>query len=257
MKKARMLGLFEFYSSDLKKQIIIRSKKSTALLVYFILNENNSFSRVQLADLLWGEFDEKRARHNLRQCILELKRYLPEDSIISSRHYLKFNREHVECDVNSLKSYCQSNSIEKMEKALNLYKGELMQDFYLDSQQFDFWLDEKRFEIYELVRSNMSQLLYIYIQKKYYLKAILLARRMLSLDPLNENIHQVLMHLYAQQGRRSEAIKQYQHCRSILFKELSLEPTSKTQQLHNQLTSQSNVFPLLKDNVESIKSLVL
>jgi DNA-binding SARP family transcriptional activator len=61
------------------------------------------------------------------------------------------------------------------------------------------------------------------------------ARRWLALDPLHEPAHRQLMQLYAQTGRRSAALRQYEECVRILDEELGLAPAEETTALYEQI----------------------
>lgn len=65
--------------------------------------------------------------------------------------------------------------------------------------------------------------------------AIQTAIRLLAIDPLEEAVHRALMRLYARQGRRAAALRQYQVCVGVLQRELGAEPETATKQLYRQL----------------------
>jgi hypothetical protein len=59
--------------------------------------------------------------------------------------------------------------------------------------------------------------------------------RLLGLDPLQEAVHRTLMRLYARQGRRGAALKQYQVCVGVLQRELGTTPEAETRKLYQEL----------------------
>src|SRR5205807_6599424 len=75
------------------------------------------------------------------------------------------------------------------------------------------------------------------------------ARRWLSLDPLHEPAHRMVMQLYAANGQRAEALRQYQECVTILDTELAAPPEKATTALYeaikaNTITSLSKTAAL-------------
>jgi AAA ATPase domain/Bacterial transcriptional activator domain len=66
-------------------------------------------------------------------------------------------------------------------------------------------------------------------------RAIQTAVRLLGLDPLQEAVHRTLMRLYARQGRRGAALKQYQLCVDVLQRELGTAPEAEAKQLYQDL----------------------
>ncbi len=65
--------------------------------------------------------------------------------------------------------------------------------------------------------------------------AIQIAFRLLSLDPLQEDIHRLLMRLFLQQGRRGAALEQYRFCRLVLKQELDEAPTAETEVVYRAI----------------------
>ncbi len=61
------------------------------------------------------------------------------------------------------------------------------------------------------------------------------AHRWLALDPLHEPAHRALMRLYAQNGSRNAALRQYRECARILAAELQIGPDAETEALHAQI----------------------
>jgi two-component SAPR family response regulator len=59
-------------------------------------------------------------------------------------------------------------------------------------------------------------------------------RRALEIDALREDVHRHVIRCYAEAGRRSDAMAQYQRCREILRQELGLEPSTETERLYEQ-----------------------
>ena len=58
---------------------------------------------------------------------------------------------------------------------------------------------------------------------------------LLSLEPLQEGAHRELMGCYARSGRYTEALRQYQLCRTVLRRELDLAPDPATEALYRDL----------------------
>ena len=65
--------------------------------------------------------------------------------------------------------------------------------------------------------------------------ALAYARRLVTLDPLNESAHRQLMQVYSQLGQHTAALKQYQTLEQTLRKELGLDPQPETRALYKQI----------------------
>jgi chromosomal replication initiation ATPase DnaA len=64
------------------------------------------------------------------------------------------------------------------------------------------------------------------------------AQHQIELDPWPEEAHRQLMRLLVRGGQRSAALAQYETCRRILVRDLSVEPEAETTALYEQIRDQ-------------------
>jgi len=74
-----------------------------------------------------------------------------------------------------------------------------------------------------------------YLKTSCYEEAAKWATAMLKENRCDEAAHRQLIQIYAAQGRRSEALQQYQRCERVLREELSVQPLPETQTLFQAL----------------------
>ena len=70
-----------------------------------------------------------------------------------------------------------------------------------------------------------------YLGVSCYEDAVKWASRILKENRCDENAHRKIMHAYAFQGRRDEALRQYQSCEHTLREELAMTPVPETTRL--------------------------
>jgi DNA-binding SARP family transcriptional activator len=70
-----------------------------------------------------------------------------------------------------------------------------------------------------------------YLKVKRYEDAERWATALLKENHCDEATHRKLMQIYAAQGRRSEALQQFQRCERVLNEELSVQPLPETVQV--------------------------
>src|SRR4029453_11469949 len=109
-----------------------------------------------------------------------------------------------------------------LERAAALYRGELLEGFGLQEAPFEEWLLAERERLRELAIEALAKLLRHHRTTGATEAAGQTALRLLVLDPLQEPVHRTLMRLYAQLGRRSSALRQYQVCVGALQRELGV-----------------------------------
>jgi adenylate cyclase len=70
--------------------------------------------------------------------------------------------------------------------------------------------------------------------------ALATAQRLLELDPTREDTHRALMRLYVLHGDRAQALRQYQLCRDLLWRGLSVKPEPETERLFQEIKSSTS-----------------
>jgi hypothetical protein len=153
-------------------------KKVLALLCYLAADGGNR-PRRELAELLWPQSDERRARTDLRSVLTSLRKTLGEAGARSDAHgdgvrtlalerdLLGLEPRGVELDLRALEaavSLVRSETSEpslgggqvhydvghldliaRLEGALEVYRGEFMEGFSLEgAPEFDLWLEAER-----------------------------------------------------------------------------------------------------------------
>jgi DNA-binding SARP family transcriptional activator len=94
----------------------------------------------------------------------------------------------------------------------------------------------ERERLRELAVETLARLLRHYQARPVAVAAAIhSALRLLRLDRTQEVVHRTLIRLYTRQGRRAEALRQYQRCVSALRDELGIEPEPETVLLHHEI----------------------
>ncbi|MBA2389228.1 MAG: tetratricopeptide repeat protein [Geodermatophilaceae bacterium] len=127
-----------------------------------------------------------------------------------------------------------------LSEAVALARGEFMAGFTLpDSPDFDDWQRYEREGLRRELAGALERLARLMGRnaEKNIEQAIAYARRWLSLDPLHEPAHRLLMQLYAQCGQRQAAFQQYHECARVLEADLGVAPSEETTILHERIRS--------------------
>jgi ABC-type oligopeptide transport system substrate-binding subunit/DNA-binding SARP family transcriptional activator len=211
------------------------SHKALALLGYLAAHDH-PLTRAHLADLLWSDKSETRARGNLRRVLHNLAQLLP-DCLTIERDTVQLCRSaDFWVDLRAFEELCAQNTPTALTAAAELYRDELMAGIFLDdAPEFETWLVTER----ERWRGRLVQVLRVLIahhtERGEYAQGLRFAARLLALDPWREEAHRSLMRLFALSGQRSDALAQYETCRRTLAQELHLEPDAETNTLFEQI----------------------
>ena len=141
---------------------------------------------------------------------------------------------NMEIDAVSLVSLSKSNDVSALRRAANLYQGEFLADGSIGDPLFEEWLAVERSRFRDLMISILDRLLTLELP----VERVVLAKRLLALDPLREASHLSLMKAYADSGERSMALQHYSACRDLLKSELNVQPGHDIEQLRLRLTNE-------------------
>ncbi|KAA3663367.1 MAG: hypothetical protein DWQ04_10880 [Chloroflexi bacterium] len=238
MNSLKILVLGNLILSSNGQPINLVSNKARALLVYLAVSKQ-THSRSHLAGLFWGGMPEDRARANLRLSLSKIKRAAgpcftaTRGSITFSPpqdYFLDFDEFGKRTAVLSTADSTQIDSM------IDLYRGPFLQDFYVaNAPEFENWISGERERIRQTMRKTLLQLIDSAEQRQAFDQGIVYARKMLLLEPWDEDAHFRLMIFLAQSGQRSAALMQYKAYVDVLADELGIPPAPRIAELAEQI----------------------
>ena len=239
------ISLFGNLEISFAGQLVTTVNKSRlqSLIAYLILHGDAPQPRERLAFLLWPASSESQARTNLRQLLHHLKRALPaECNFLVTDHFSVHWRLDPSCAIDVVEfqtAIAQAGSaqtendrareIQALTTAAQLYEDDLLPGIYED------WLTPLREEYRKRVSEALRRLATLFEEQKQYAAAIPHAERLVTLDPLGESHHQLLIRLHAANQDRSSALLAYHQCKRVLRRELGVEPGPATVDLFERI----------------------
>ena len=239
--QVQLLGGFAV-RTDPGEACVVSSRKARALLAYLTLPAGRFHSRQKLTALLGGGSRESQAQPSFRQALAALRRTIGSaisEALVSEGDAMALAAASVTTDVADFEKAAADGSVSALELASGLYRGDLLDGLSVDEPPFEEWLLSERERLRELVLDVLARLLRERVRTNRAEAAIQTALRILSIDPLQEVAHRTLMQLFADQGRRSAALRQYQQCAGWLARELGTQPEQSTQELYQSILRQS------------------
>ena len=248
-----LFGMSAIYLHD--KTVSLKTNKSQALL-YYLASNRGFHSRDLLADLFWPNMQTQQARKNLRDALSHLRGQIG-DYLLVDRQKLALNTAlPYESDVEKFLYHIAqgklTHNLALVEAGLVYYQGEFLAGLHLlDAATFEGWRSRQR-EIYARdVLDAMTWLATTYYENQKYLEGITIARRILVLEPWQENIHRLLMALFVYTGNQVAAIRQYEICRQQLASAMGIAPSLETEQLYTQI--RQGTFPPATPNTTAAR----
>ncbi|MBE0686415.1 MAG: hypothetical protein IH585_10475, partial [Anaerolineaceae bacterium] len=249
-----LLGPFRvhFDGSDLSD--FLRTRKERALLAYLAEEPPRQQPREKVAEILWPNRPETYARMNLRQALLGLRKAFGGEEQTNSflevaDEIIQFDHQQVWMDTHSFSQYIENSNghphielhncqecMNQLEEAVEMYRGDFLSDLILsDATAFQEWAVFNRERYFRCMINALQALSKAYFHRSNFDQAHKYAWQYVELAPLEESAHRLLMRLLTKSGRRNAALQQYQLCKSIIARELGIEPSPETQNLYNMI----------------------
>jgi DNA-binding SARP family transcriptional activator len=222
--------------------LTIAPRKSRALLAYLAIAGPRAQSRDMLGALLWGDVPEEQARQSLRKALSDLRQALSgaEPAPLSTgSETVELIAEKV--DVREFERLARDGRPEALRAAMALYRGDLLEGFRVAEPAFEEWLARERERFRQLAMQAFERLLGHEHDAGRTEAMVEVALRLLALSPTHEGAHRSLIRLYARQGRRDAALRQYRACADALWRELRARPEPETEQTHREVLAGSTV----------------
>ena len=221
------------------------SVKARGLICYLAITGRPQ-TRLKLAGMFWGEKPEADALRSLRVDLTKIRKYLAP-YIEANRQTIAFksnsshwiDTETFEHHLRLVQSADGAAARTHLREAVQLYTGDFLEGYEAgDAYDFEEWLAAQRESYQSQVLAALDKLIEIHTEFGEYEAAVESAQHILRIDPWREETHRLLMWLYVQNGQRGAALRQFETCRSVLEKEVGVEPEQATLQLWQQIKEQ-------------------
>lgn len=213
-----------------------RTSKTEELMAYLVHHRGKPVDRDRILESLWGEVNADRASGQFNTTVYYLRKNLSTiglDGIVQNeRGYYRIQMSRLDCDYDQFQQMVSvgipahgGNTKEYEEKIAKLY-----QTGYLQGNDYP-WAEETRSRLESEYIRILLQIYEHYVQEREFSSAVNLLKKILACNPLNEDIHAKLIHVYVLAGDRVSAMKQYDFLKRMLQTEFGIEPKESVKQL--------------------------
>lgn len=220
-----------------------RTRRAAVLLAYLAIFKHRSHPREEIGAMLWPEDDPPTVRTRLRLALASLRRQfeppsLPKGSVfLNVGDALQMNAEMVGTDVEEFerlitqagRQESRPEQRDALQRAVALYRGELLPGFTED------WIFAERTRLADLHQGALQQLTTLCDD---WNQAVFYARKLLVLDPWQEEVHLQIMRGYLDTGNPRAALRQFEELIAALD-EIGEEPGPEALDLAEEAKSAS------------------
>lgn len=202
-----------------------RNRRAADLVKLLAMTRGHAVHREQLMEALWPSLTVDAAAANLRKAVHYARRALGSEDAVraSSGMLVLWNEATVDAD-GFLEAARAANDVASAELAIARWPGEP-----IPADRYEPWAEELREHFLELHRRMLR-----------------MAERwdeVLALDPTDEEAHRALMQRHLDDGRRREAIRQFEQLRDALREHMGVGPDPQTVALYEKVLDMEGAEP--------------
>ncbi len=238
MLQLKLFGSFELTGPE--GRVAFPSAKLSAFLAYLAL-ARKPIARDEITELLWGSHFEEQARQNFRQALARLRKAVGGDAILADDQTVQLAHAAATSDVRRFETLVQDGSAGALREAADLLDGDLLAGIDLKEQAWEEWLSAERRRFSNIACDTLEKLGPRVLAEGHPGEALRWAEAAIRRDIFREDAHRLALHAFAALGRRSEAVKHYQHLAERLKQELGTEPEAATRQAYEQIRSRGEL----------------
>ena len=242
-----MLGGFKIVIDDkIVADSINRSNRIWNLLSYLIVNRSRDIPQSELIEAIWPDEDTDSPGSSLKTLVYRVRGMLLSELgeevplILSQRNSYSWNSEY-ECvlDVEEFEKCCARASdtrrtneqrMEDYKSAANMYKGD-----FLPKLSDQLWVIPLEAHYHSLFVNAVKEYVNLLFLSERYMDAEEVCAKALKIEPLDENLHTLLILTYAKQGNDSAALSQYEVATDQLYRNLGVQPSEELRDVYIEL----------------------
>lgn len=249
-----MLHLCLFGHMSLSKRIgsapwqtVNLSGRTGGLLAYLALGKGRFFARSELMAILWSDQVEATSG-SFNTTLWRLRRALARQPLGQTGLVVcdgsgavgLCTRAEMQLDVDEFvrlvgpgqgkpMELLDEIDIENLRQGVSLYRDDILAGFAED------WALRAREQYRRMYLNALGRLMHVSTLAGDYAGAIHYGQSILDRDPLREDVHRELMHLFLLSGQRAMALRQFELCRDTLRKELAIQPMRETLAVYQRI----------------------
>ena len=216
-----LIGGFALWRGGREFGIATSGQRLIALLAL----RDRPVGRIHVAGTLWPDYPAERSLADLRTALWRVNQNSCQ-VIDATPSFLRLAAD-IDVDVHNLAAFARRlNQKRTAPEPIDLDSvpladlvGDLLPDWY------DDWLQDEREGLRQTRLHALESLAHGLSASGRYADAIQAALAAIRLEPLRETAHRILIEIHLAEGNRSEACRQFQRCRRLLWEELGVEPS--------------------------------
>jgi predicted ATPase/DNA-binding SARP family transcriptional activator/lipopolysaccharide biosynthesis regulator YciM len=238
MLEIRLLGQFNVQLDGHTVELTSRSAQS--LLVFLLFNRASRIRREKVSGILWPDFEDTKARKNLRQDLWRLRKTIGSEYFFADRVSIGFEAgETCQLDIASLEDESLwSRASEELVQQVAEYGGELLPGFY------DEWVLLERERLNAIYEYHIRLLITRLLEEHRWLEAVHCSEGWIARGECPEPAYRSLLIAYCGLGDIPKVSQSFSRCEDALAQDLGVDPSADTIDLYKRILAEdATVLP--------------
>lgn len=223
---------------------INRSMKLWNVLCYLIMHRDRDVPQSELIELFWNEDNSANPANALKTLLYRLRGMLEpvfgDTEPILSRHGAYGWNPQVKCELDidefdARVSAAQSSGskeaqLEAYRRAVAVYKGD-----FLPKLGGQIWVVPVAARYHLMYLSAVKHLADLLCKNEQFEEMHEVCSRAVELEPLDEQLHALIITALLRQGKYNAAHKHYDYATDLLYRNLGVRPSEELRMLYNEI----------------------
>jgi DNA-binding SARP family transcriptional activator len=228
--EVRLLGGFEIREDRAPlAPTALRRRRPTDLLKLIASSPRRALTREEAMEALWPGKDPESAANNLHRALHDLRQMFKASCVVLEKGVVRLTEE-TRTDVEEFERCAQSNDPDLLLNGLELYRGHLCPD-----DPYSEWLDQRRRELKQRFIDCAFKIARRCFAGGQDAGVIDVLRRLLALEPAEEEAHCLMMRALTRSGRRHDALRQFDALVQALKEASDAEPAAESRALYERI----------------------
>ncbi len=260
-----LFGSMSIATDEDSDKTVAISGRCANLLAYLALGHRRYFSRAELLGSLWPERSSATSAGSFNTALWRLRRLIERPPLkhgalimCDRRGAIGLNGPAgVWLDVEEFERLIAPGLAKPTERlsdadidglcqGVALYKSDILLDVT------DDWALREREKHRRNYLNALWRLMQLATIRRDYAEGIRHAQAILDSDPLREDVHRELMQLFVLGGQRAQALRQFEHCRELLRRELAIQPMRETMTLYQKIANSAVGHAMADEPIEAV-----
>lgn len=221
--------------------------KAKELLLYLVIHRNRFVPKEEICQALWPQADAKQADRDFKVALNHLLKVIEPNRNAREKSYFILRRQTmyqlnphagIHADFLRFHQYKEAGFQEKVPelamvqllKAARLYKGKLFEE-----KRSTDWLLAERDQYEQHYLHILERLAQTSIRLRQYTNTLTWAEQLVRLDPTWEEAYRLLMYAHYQLHNRTQSIRWYERCKTMLQDEFGIAPMETTEEMYKMI----------------------